>query len=233
MVSIDLTLFETLQKKLNHHFKNRQLLEEALTHPSVDDYDARHVGYERLEFLGDRVLGLVAAQILLERYPNETEGDIAKRHTAIVQKAALVYVAEKLSLGQCLVLSSGEHQTGGREKQTILADATEALIAALYLDGGFETANGFIRQYWGELVESHAQPPQDPKTQLQEWAQARQLPLPKYNVIKQTGSQHEPEFFVEVCVEGLEETVGIASSKRKAEKSAALKILSMIQESEN
>lgn len=225
MVSLNKGYIETLQKRINHQFKDVSLLQEAMTHPSVANSDKSEYGYERLEFLGDRVLGLVIAELLLKKYPDDNEGDIAKRHTALVQRKALAHVAEAIDLSPNLLLSMGEVKTGGRENHAILADATEALIAAIYLDAGFEAAQKFIQDEWSGLVEKYTKPPQDPKTELQEWVQSRQLPLPTYKLVDRSGPEHQPEFKVAVSIKGYETGYGIGNSKKKAEKRAAVAML--------
>lgn len=211
-----------LEERIGHAFRDRGLLDRALTHASAQKKDGDN---ERLEFLGDRVLGLVVAQMLYEAYPGENEGQLALRHTGLVQKAALARVAEDLALGPHLRLSSGEVKAGGGRKDTILADAVEALIGAVHLDGGFAAAEGFVRRCWGGMLDGAGAPPQDPKTALQEWAQARGLGLPQYKVLSRTGPEHAPVFEVEVAVPTLGEARAAASSKRAAEKEAARMML--------
>jgi len=206
-------------------------LEEALTHPSMDAHcHQNHKNYQRLEFLGDRVLGLVVAEMLLRRFKTEDEGDIAKRHTALVQAKALYEVAQMLDLGTYLSLSRGEHQSGGRHKMTVLADAAEALIGAVYLDGDLPPAKAFIESFWRPQMESFEIPPIDPKTCLQEWAQQRGYPLPAYVLLERSGPDHSPVFIMEVRVEGLEPVTGTSNSKRDAQKIAAEAMLESIAE---
>ena len=224
---------EDLQKELGYKFTNSGVLRDALTHTSVEGYAPDVMGYERLEFLGDRILGLVVAETLLKQFPKESEGSIAKRHTAVVQRKALVAVAIKINLGRYLHLSEGELKTGGREKQAILSDATEALIAAIYIDGGFDMAQKFVQDYWQDLIDTSNTPPEDPKTQLQEWVQARQLPLPVYNLISEVGTSHEPVFEMEVVIEGFSNVMATASSKKNAEKKAAEILMKIIKEKGN
>ena len=198
----------------------------ALTHASVPNIKNNN---ERLEFLGDRVLGLVTSELLYRSFPDEKEGDLAKRLTALVRRAALALVAEKLSLGSYMRLSTGELKAGGVQKETILADAVEALIGAIYLDGGLEAARKFIHAHWETMLASGEAPPEDAKTRLQEWAQAQGLPLPHYRVLSRTGADHSPVFEVEVKVEGQGSAKGSASSKRAAEKLAATTLLEKIE----
>ncbi|MBU0726750.1 MAG: ribonuclease III [Alphaproteobacteria bacterium] len=214
---------ETLAERLGHHFKRRSLLVEALTHLSATE--RRSQAYERLEFLGDRVLGLIVAEALLDRFPAEREGDIAKRHVGLVRREALAEVARTLDLGAYLVLSRGESEAGGRDNDALLADAMEAVIAALYLDGGLEAARRFIMGEWQSLMDAEAKPPQDAKTALQEWAQGRGMPLPLYIELSREGPPHQPVFTVEVRLEGGRQASGTGTSKRAAEQAAANALL--------
>ncbi|MCZ6861586.1 MAG: ribonuclease III [Alphaproteobacteria bacterium] len=217
---------------LGHVFKRRELLERALTHPS-DGHgrDDRTDNYERLEFLGDRVLGLVIADLLLVTYKDEREGELARRHTQLVRREALARVAETIGLGAHIQLSASEAETGGRDNPSILADCCEAVIAALYLDGGLPAASGFMHKYWVPLMREAREPPIDPKTALQEWAQGRGLPLPHYRVTGRTGADHAPMFEIEVTVEGLPCVTASGRSKRTGENEAAQLMLDAISES--
>lgn len=214
---------EALAPAIGHRFTEESLLAEAMTHPSInpEHRGAAEFGYERLEFLGDRVLALVIAEWLLQRFPDEHEGQLARRHVALVRREALAQVAEDIDLGRHLILSSGEEGSGGRANAAILADACEALIGALYIDGGLEAARGFIRTAWVAAIERDLRPPQDPKTRLQEWAQARGLPLPHYETVSRSGPDHQPRFAVRVTVKGREPAEAEGASKREAAKRAA------------
>ena len=228
---------DDLARRLDHHFANQALLVDAITHPSLIGMSRNGRGgqgvanmgvttaYERLEFLGDRVLGLVIAEWLLERFPDEREGDLAKRHAALVQRKALSLVADQIGLGSFLRLSPGEADHGGRANRAILADACEAVLGAMYIDAGLEPARRFIRRHWTESVGKAAAPPQDPKTALQEWAQARGKPLPAYEVVERTGPPHEPVFLVRATVAGETPVTATGASKRLAEKQAAAQLL--------
>ncbi|WP_207462500.1 ribonuclease III [Azospirillum sp. SYSU D00513] len=227
---------DDLAKALGHGFRDGSLLLDAVTHPSLMGLERTGRGggrpaqgpglaYERLEFLGDRVLGLVVAEWLLERFPAEREGALAKRHASLVQREALGRVADTIGLGRHLRLSPAEASSGGRNNRTILADACEAVIGALYLDGGMDPARRFIREAWASQIERVQPPPLDPKTALQEWAQGKAKALPTYELVDQTGPAHEPEFRVRVRVEGCEPVTGTGSSKRIAEKQAASALL--------
>ena len=216
----------TLSEALGHRFAHRDLLIEALTHKSAAGCgNANRFGYERLEFLGDRVLGLIIADILLKRFPDEDEGSLAPRFAALVRREALAEVALKIDLARHLVLAPGEEKSGGRSNSGLLADACEAIIAALYLDAGLETASRFIVRYWGPLMAATDKPPRDAKTRLQEWAQERKLRLPVYQTLAREGPPHSPIFTVRVSVEGHPPAEGTGRSKRAAEQGAAGEML--------
>jgi len=208
---------------LDHRFAQPALLDEALTHPSAAS--GAKPDYERLEFLGDRVLGLVVADLLLRRYPDEKEGALAKRYAALVCREALAQIAGEIGLGSHLRLSEGEDAAATRENPACLADSLEAVIAALYLDGGLAVVARFIARHWQGLLEGMPHPPQDPKTRLQEWAQARGLALPDYATVAQAGPDHKPTFQVEVRVEGFSPCRADGPSKRLAETAAAAAFL--------
>ena len=214
----------SLAEVLGHAFAKPDLLDEALTHASAAKRRGR--GYERLEFLGDRVLGLVLADVLLKTFPKEREGDIAKRHARLVSRQALVQVARAIDLGKSIRLSKGEE--GARTNEAVLADAMEAVIAALYLDGGLDVASVFVTARWKDLIAADAAPPRDAKTRLQEWAQARGLALPSYRELSRSGPAHEPQFVIEAKVAGFAPASGRAASKRAAEQAAAESLLAAI-----
>jgi ribonuclease-3 len=214
---------------LGHRFGRISILGEALHHPSATPAEGHWIhGYERLEFLGDRVLGLVMADILLHAFPDEDEGSLSRRFVSMVRREALVRVAETIGLGTYLTLSAGEDEAGGRGSAAVLADSCEAVIAALYLDGGLDAARQFITRHWTPLMEEDATPPQDAKTALQEWAQGRGKPLPAYETVAEEGPAHEPEFTVEVHVRGLDPARARGPSKRVAEQAAAAALLDAI-----
>jgi ribonuclease-3 len=224
-----------LAAALGHSFRRPELLSDAVTHPSLSGMERAGkrgsrtptpgLAYERLEFLGDRVLGLVIANWLLEHYPAEREGALARRLASLVRWETLSDVAATLQLGRYLRLSTGEDESGGRNNGAILADSCEAVIGALYLDGGLPVAEKFIRSRWADLIDRTASPPQDVKTALQEWAQGRGKPLPVYETLGQTGPDHSPKFEVRVHLEGHESVTAEGASKRAAEKAAASAML--------
>lgn len=220
---------DALVARLGHRFADRSLIERALTHPSALAQGRSGPGsYERLEFLGDRVLGLVVADLLLKRFPGEAEGALARRHAALVRREALAEVGAALKLGLELKLSRPEEEGGGRSNPALLADACEAVIGALYVDGGLEAARALIERFWAELIEADLTPPQDAKTALQEWAQGRGLPLPGYREVGRSGPDHELRFTVEVSVEGHQPATGEGRSKRLAEQAAAERLLARL-----
>lgn len=211
-----------LEGALGHDFAKRDLLIEALTHPSaVRRRGISKRGYERLEFLGDRVLGLIVAELLWRRFPAEAEGELTRRHTHLVRRDALAEVAQAIGLGRQLIVSAGEDAAGVRENPSVLADVCEAVIAALYLDGGLPAARNFVERRWEARLSALGEPPRDPKTTLQEWVQARGLPLPAYRTVATEGPAHRRRFTVTVNVEGLDPATASGSSKRAAETAAA------------
>lgn len=218
---------------LGHEFTRPGLLDQALTHASSSGRQGGGrassgdggASNERLEFLGDRVLALIVADMLLARFPEEDEGRIAQRHSALVRREALARVAGAIDLGVHLRLSRGEAATGGRNNPALLADAMEAVIAALYQDGGLEAARRFIEAHWRGLLEETPEPPKDAKTELQEWAQARGLGLPEYREAARSGPAHAPSFTCEVSVAGYPSVAADGPSKRAAEQRAAEELL--------
>jgi len=237
-------LADELADVFGHRFRQPELLREALTHPSASapfgksaaaraarPRPAKQRGYERLEFLGDRVLGLVIAELLYGAYPQEDEGALAKRLAVLARKDTLARVATAAALGDHLVLSKAESQSGGRRNPTLLADACEAVIGALYLDGGLAAAAGFIRRYWQPAMTAELRPPQDAKTTLQEWAQGAGLPLPVYRTVRTEGPPHEPLFAVEVAVQDQPAVTASGRTKRTAEQAAAAALLERLRSS--
>lgn len=216
---------------LGHDFADPALLERALTHPSAcGRKESVSHSYERLEFLGDRVLGLVIADVLLSHFPKESEGSLAKRFVALVRREALAMVATTIGLEKHIRLAKGEEESGERDNPALQADVCEAVIAALYLDGGYDVARAFVEKYWAPLVRQDVKPPQDAKTALQEWAQARALPLPSYREVGRAGPPHAPTFVIEVSVNGLPAVTGEGTSKRKAQQEAAEALLRHIEQ---
>lgn len=214
-----------LARILGHEFQDMSLLTEALTHRGAA---AAGFGNERLEFLGDRVLGIVIADLVYELFPDEAEGVLARRFTGLVRREALEEVAATLDLGRFLILADADSRTGARDNRSLQADACEAVIGALYRDGGLPAARAFILSHWRPLVADHGGAGRDAKSRLQEWAQARGLNLPHYRELARKGPAHEPLFTVEVRVTGLAPAEGVAGSKRAAEQAAAESLLEII-----
>ncbi len=216
-----------LMKQIGYNFAQESLLRDALTHPSTKTRKSKACAYERLEFLGDRVLGLVIAHWLYELYPDADEGAMAKRHAALVNRDALKKVGLELGLGQQIALAAGEKANEARKNLAAISDATEGIIGALYLDGGLAVAERFIKHYWeSEIRAEHA--PTDPKTVLQEYVQGRQKPLPVYREVGRSGPAHAPHFVIEVSIKGHDPVQAEGPSKREAEKLAALRLLQEI-----
>lgn len=243
---------------IGHDFARPELLEMAMTHPSAAGrgrtrrpragkgttatpattaktraarLPAKLADNQRLEFLGDRVLGLIVAEMLFNRFPAEDEGALAKRFAALVRQEGLAQVAHDLDIGRFLTLSRGEEESGGRDNPATLADACEAIIGALYLDGGIAAARRFIERHWQQMMAAELMPPQDAKTALQEWAQAAGLKLPRYSVIRSEGPPHDPVFEIEAMVEGHAPARGAGRSKRAAEQAAATQLLASVRSS--
>ena len=216
-----------LQDNLGYQFRDPELLERALTHASVGD-GAKTVRHnERLEFLGDRVLGLLAADYLVASDGEAREGMLSNRHARLVNGRTCAAIARKLHLGEALRLAASETKTGGREKDNILGDACEAVMAAVYLDGGLDPARTVFRRLWADELSDlgrHADG-KDPKTALQEWAQGRGLGLPTYRVLNREGPDHAPRFTVQAVIHSLEPETAEGGSRREAEKAAALGLL--------
>lgn len=225
---------EKLLKALGHTFAQPELLEEALTHPSATTRKSTRRGegrdYDRLEFLGDRVLGLVIADLLLKTYPQADAGRLARRYNELVRRETLAAIAKRIDLGKHIHFARAEREAGGAAKPALLANACEAVIAALYLDGGIEVAGAFIHRYWDNLADELTTAPKDAKTQLQEWAHACGKTPPEYTEISRDGPPHDPVFTIEVSVPGAGTAQGQGSSKRTSEQLAAETLLRMIEE---
>ncbi len=210
-------------KRLGHDFARPELLTRALTHPSFAT--GTRPDNQRLEFLGDRVLGLAMAEALLRSDKQAAEGKLAPRFNALVRKETCAAVARDLDLGGVLRLGRSEMLSGGRRKEALLGDAMEAVIAAVYLDAGFDAAQKVILAAWGDRIDNVDEDARDPKTALQEWAQARGLTPPDYVEIGREGPDHAPQFTIEARLESGECTRAKANSKRAAEQDAARRLL--------
>lgn len=216
------------QERIGHNFTRPDLLVRALTHPSVSS--ATRQDNQRLEFLGDRVLGLVMATALLEHDKTASEGQLAPRFNALVRKEACADVAREIDLGAVLKLGRSEMMSGGRRKQALLGDAMEAVIAAVYKDAGFEAAQAMILRLWGDRVGAVEEDARDPKTALQEYVQARRQNPPAYVQIAREGPDHQPIFTISVRLEDGTEEQASAGSKRQAEQAAAKALLTRLEQ---
>lgn len=216
---------ESLQERIGYKFHDSELLKRALTHPSL----AKKENNQRLEFLGDAVLGMVVARIIYDLFPGEQEGELARRQAALVRGETLTQAARDIGLGDALKVATSEVQSGGRDNPSNLEDAFEALIGAIYLDGGIAAVESFIAPRWSKLAKSAASAPKDAKTALQEWAQGKGLPLPVYTLIETIGSAHAPVFTMEVRVVNHEAVTAKAPSKRAAEQMAAAILLERLE----
>ncbi len=221
-----------LEQHLRHEFSDADLLGEALTHSGALPAKSRssaarpRVTNERLEFLGDRVLGLVIAAALIDAFPDEDEGSLAPRLAALVSAPALARVAATIDLAAYVKVAPG--QPVDSAETGVLADACEAIIGALYFDGGLPAAKQFIDAYWQPLLHAEIVPPKDAKTALQEWAQARALPLPEYRVLEESGPAHAPSFVMSVTVKGFPAAQGQGRTKRVAATAAAAALIAQL-----
>lgn len=219
------TQLAQLEDRIGYAFKDRSLLREALTHGSANDgARAKRRSYDRLEFLGDRVLGLIVADRLFAEHSNEDEGELAPRYNALVNRAACARAARAADLGAALILSPSEEGSGGRGKDAILADICESVIAALYIDGGIDASRAFVAKFWADAFDEVRTAPRDAKTALQEWAAAKRRGL-SYVVVERSGPEHAPHFVVDAVIDGFEPTRGEGGSKREAQRAAAAAFL--------
>jgi ribonuclease-3 len=215
-----------LEATIGYQFSDVALLERALTHISaLKGQQGRAASYQRLEFLGDHVLGLAISEMLFRAFPKADEGELSRRLADLVRRETCADVARAIDLGAALRLGASEASAGGRARVAILADVCEAIIGAVFLDGGFKAASAFVERLWSERMRKPARPLRDPKTVLQEWAQARGLPTPAYREIERTGPHHDPEFRVAVALPERAPAEGKGRSKRAAEQAAAAAML--------
>lgn len=215
-----------LEGRIGHVFHDRELLERALTHASVGEGALKVRHYERLEFLGDRVLNLLAAERLMALNPDAREGEMSRLMAGLVNYHACARVARRIGLPEALRMAPSATKIGARDKDTVLGDACEALIGALYIDDGLEAARAFFLEFWTDEFARLDEPrTKDPKTQLQEWAQGRGLPLPAYKVVGREGPDHAPVFTVSVNVGDYEPEQAEGHSRQEAEKAAATMML--------
>ena len=213
---------EDLERKLGYVFKDKALAERALTHVSAG---SGWRSYQRLEFLGDRVLGLAIAELLYAAFPKSLEGELSRRFSDLVRGETCADLAAAWQLGPHLKLSKGEIRHGARKSRSILADVFEAVLGAVFIDGGYEATKAVVERAYGKRITSREKPAYDAKTALQEWAQGRGLPTPAYEVVEQTGPDHKPRFRIAARVPPLEDGIGQGTSKRAAEQDAAQNLL--------
>ena len=213
--------------KLGYSFKDMDLLAESLTHASLAGGATRH--NQRMEFLGDRVLGLIVAGMLMDHFPDMSEGELAPRFNALVRRETLAEIAGQIDLGRHIKLGRSEMTSGGRRKAAILADAMEAVIAALYLDAGLPAAGQFITTHWNALINDVRANPIDAKTRVQEWLQGNGRPPPRYVEINRAGPDHAPVFTVEARLDNGTVTTGSAKSKKLAQQEAAEAMLALLE----
>ncbi|SMQ62691.1 RNAse III [Devosia lucknowensis] len=217
---------ERLQARLGYTFTNADLLERALTHSSAVSPGKRiERSYQRLEFLGDRVLGLVVADMLYQRYPKSNEGELSRSLNTLVRKETCAEIARQLDLGRDMILGESEARSGGADKDAILGDVTEAIIGAIFSDGGLEPARIFIEQHFGDYLADGQANRADAKTTLQEWAQGRGLEPPDYILVERTGPDHAPEFTIRVDIAGYDPLEAVGPSKKIAEHRVAEQFL--------
>lgn len=213
---------EKLQVRIGYKFADPDLLNRALTHSSAVSPGKRvERSYQRLEFLGDRVLGLIVADMLYQRFPKANEGELSRTLNTLVRKETCAVIARQLDVGAELILGESEARTGGSEKEAILGDVTEAIIGAIYLDGGLEEARTFIERHFEEFIADGQTHRADAKTTLQEWAQARGLEPPTYALVERTGPDHAPEFTIAIDLAGFDRISATGPSKKIAEHKAA------------
>ncbi|MGA7327453.1 MAG: ribonuclease III [Rhodomicrobium sp.] len=215
---------DDLEAELGYSFKDKSLLHEALTHSSARASQGGRDN-ERLEFLGDRVLGLSIAAILYSQFPEAREVEFARHYNSLVCERSCAKIGEFLDLGSHLIMAPSESRSGGRKKSVILADACEAILGAIYVDGGFEAANATVNTLWAPLLGAASPPAPDAKTALQEYAQSQKRGLPEYKEVGRKGADHAPSFTVEVTVQGLKPAIGSGTSLKKAQQAAAEALL--------
>jgi len=215
-----------LEDRIGYRFGDAAMLESALTHISALKGARNRAGsYQRLEFLGDHVLGLVISDMLYRAFPKADEGELSRRLADLVRKETCAEIGRSIDLGAAIRVGSSEHNAGARTRPAILADVCEAVIGAVYLDGGYKAAEGLVERLWQVRLSATAQPLRDPKTVLQEWAQARGLPTPVYREVARSGPDHNPEFRVAVVLPSFAPAEGVGRSKRGAEQAAAAAML--------
>lgn len=216
-------MIENLEKILGYTYKNKQLLKQALTHSSVSSHVSDN--YERLEFLGDRVLGLAIASLLYRIFPKEPEGSLSQRHTGLVCKDTVALVAKNLHLDEYMIVANEEI----RDNENVLCDVCEAIIGSIFIDADCVEAIKFVNEHWRELIDKNVAPPKDAKTMLQEVAHATGHGVPQYKMEGREGSEHEPLFYISVTLKGLPPEIGEGRNKKLAEQEAAAKMLKKLE----
>jgi ribonuclease-3 len=219
------TALDQFSARLGHEFSDPALLKLALTHSSARACTRSNEDNERLEFLGDRVLGLAVAELLADSFPKAREGELARWFNHLVRAETLAEVAQQWELGNVIVMSGGEAGSGGRRKKTILANTCEAVLGAIFADGGYQPAKAVVRRFWEPQLSALELAAPDAKSVLQEWAQGRRLPLPRYLEVAREGPDHAPRFTAEVQIDGVAPERGKGENKRAAEQAAALAML--------
>lgn len=222
--------FQEFYKIISYNFRDENLLKMALTHPSLNTKNSQNFNYERLEFLGDKVLSLVIGEYLMNKFPDENEGNLSKRHAGLVAGSTLAQIATKIDLPQMLMLSFGEQKIGGNQNKNNLENALEALIGAIYLDANFIEAKKFILNFWQDFFDKNILPPQDCISKLQEIIQAKSKKLPQYFTEKKGGLDHQPIFISRLEIQGLnQEFYAEGNSKKEAQKNVAQIALNFIE----
>jgi ribonuclease III len=219
------TALQQFFERLGFAFKDRSLVALALTHASARPSLKPNEDNERLEFLGDRVLGLAIAELLTQTFPEASEGELARRYNQLVRAETCAEIAKEWELGQLILMSGGEAESGGRGKKTILANACEAVLGAIFIEAGYQTARDVVFRFWASELASLDLAAPDAKSILQEWAQGRRLSLPRYVEIAREGPDHKPRFTSEVQIDGVAPERGHGANKRAAEQAAALAML--------
>ncbi len=220
------TDLSVLEERIGYRFQDRARLELALAHISAVKGEAPRLrSYQRLEFLGDHVLGSVVSHMLYDAFPEAEEGELSRRLAELVREEACAEVAADMTLGAHIRLGPGESQSGAHKRRAILADVAESVVAAVFLDGGYEAAHALVERFWRGRLEAPRRPLRDAKTVLQEWAQGRGLPPPIYKDVARSGPDHAPKFTVAVELPGLEPAQAVGASKQAAQKSAAAAFL--------
>lgn len=219
------TALKDLCARLGHEFSDPALLKVALTHASARAGACPQEDNERLEFLGDRVLGLAIAELLADSFPKAREGELARWFNHLVRAETCAEIAQEWQLGTFILMSGGEAGSGGRSKKTILANACEAVLGAIFADGGYDSARAVVHRFWQPQLDMLELAAPDAKSLLQEWAQGRRLPLPRYLEVAREGPDHAPRFTAEVQIDGVAPERGTGANKRAAEQAAALAML--------